>query len=35
MLLINRQKGIGVIVFSNGAADPGSLTEQSLDILSK
>jgi CubicO group peptidase (beta-lactamase class C family) len=35
MLLINRRKGIGVIVFSNGAADPTSLAEQSLDILSK
>jgi CubicO group peptidase (beta-lactamase class C family) len=35
MLLINRQKGIGVIVFSNGAVDPGGLAEQSLDILSK
>ena len=35
MLLMNRRKGIGVIVFSNGVADPGLLAEQSLDILSK
>jgi len=35
MLLINRQKGIGVIVFSSGAANPTSLAEQSLDVLSK
>lgn len=35
MLLINRQKGIAVIAFSNGAADPGSIAEQSLDLLSK
>lgn len=35
LLLMNRAKGIGVIVFSNGAADPISLAEQSLDILSK
>ena len=35
MLLINRRKGIGVIVFSNGGVDPGSLAEQSLEILSK
>ena len=35
ILLMNRAKGIGVIVFSNGAADPISLAEQSLDILSK
>ena len=35
MLLINRPKGIGVIVFSNGSANPGSLAERSLDILSK
>jgi CubicO group peptidase (beta-lactamase class C family) len=35
MLLMNRTKGIGVIVFSNGAANPGSLAERSLDILSK
>jgi D-alanyl-D-alanine carboxypeptidase len=35
MLLMNRAKGIGVIVFSNGAADPFSLAQGSLDILSK
>jgi D-alanyl-D-alanine carboxypeptidase len=35
MLLMNRPKGIGVIVFSNGAANPSSLAERSLDILSK
>lgn len=35
MLLINREKGVGVIVFSNGAADPGGIAEQALDILSK
>jgi D-alanyl-D-alanine carboxypeptidase len=35
MLLMNRLKGIGVIVFSNGAANPSSLAERSLDILSK
>jgi hypothetical protein len=35
MLLINRRKGISVIVFSSGAANPTSLAEQSLDVLSK
>jgi CubicO group peptidase (beta-lactamase class C family) len=35
MLLVNRSKGIGVIVFSNGASNPTSLAERSLDILSK
>jgi CubicO group peptidase (beta-lactamase class C family) len=35
MLLINRSKGIGVIVLSSGAANPSSLAERSLDILSK
>ena len=34
-LLINRQKGIGVIVFSNGAANPDSIADQALDMLSK
>ena len=34
-LLINLHKGIGVIAFSSGAADPSSLAEQSLDLLSK
>jgi D-alanyl-D-alanine carboxypeptidase len=35
ILLMNRAKGIGVIMFSNGAADPISLAEHSLDILLK
>jgi D-alanyl-D-alanine carboxypeptidase len=35
MLLMNRAKGIGVIVFSSGAANPTGLAEQALDILSK
>jgi CubicO group peptidase (beta-lactamase class C family) len=35
MLIINRAKGIGVIVLSNGAANPGSLGERALDVLSK
>jgi CubicO group peptidase (beta-lactamase class C family) len=35
MLLMNRPKGIGVIVLSSGAANPGSIAEQALDILSK
>lgn len=35
MLLMNRAKGIGMIVFSNGAADPFNLAQRSLDILSK
>ncbi len=35
ILLMNRAKGIGVIVFSSGAADPVGLAIQSLDILSK
>lgn len=35
MLLMNRAKGIGVIVFSSGAANPTSLAGRSLDILSK
>ena len=35
MLIINRAKGIGVIVLSNGAANPASLAERALDILSK
>jgi len=34
-LTINRAKGIGVIVLSNGAANPGSLGERALDMLSK
>jgi CubicO group peptidase (beta-lactamase class C family) len=35
MLLMNRPKGIGVIVLSNGAANPSSIAERALDILSK
>lgn len=35
MLVINRAKGIGVIVLSNGAASPSSLGERVLDVLSK
>jgi CubicO group peptidase (beta-lactamase class C family) len=35
MLLMNRAKGIGIIVLSNGAANPASLAERSLDVLSK
>lgn len=34
-LLMNRAKGIGVIVFSNGAANPDGIANQVLDILSK
>jgi CubicO group peptidase (beta-lactamase class C family) len=35
MLLVNRQKDLGVIVFSNGAANPSMLAGRALDILSK
>jgi CubicO group peptidase (beta-lactamase class C family) len=35
MLMINRAMGIAVIMLSNGAANPGSLAERALDILSK
>jgi hypothetical protein len=35
MLIINRAKGIGVIVLSNGAANPGGLGQRALDMLSK
>jgi hypothetical protein len=35
MLIINRSKGIGVIVLSNGAANPSSLAQRALDILSR
>ena len=35
MLLINRQKQIGVIVFSSGAANPSLLAQRALDTLSK
>jgi len=34
-LLINRAKGIGVVVFSNGAGNPDGIANQALDILSK
>jgi hypothetical protein len=34
-LVINRAKGISVIALSNGAANPGSLGERALDMLSK
>lgn len=34
-LIINRSRGIGVIVLSNGAVNPGSLGERALDMLSK
>lgn len=35
MLTLNRAKGIGVIVLSNGASNPASLGYRALDILSK
>ena len=35
MLLINRPKGVGVVAFSNGAANPAIIAERTLDILSK
>ena len=34
-LTMNRAKGIAVIVFSNGAANPNVIADQALDILSK
>jgi len=34
-LLMNRKAGFGVIVLSNGAANPTSIAERSLDLLSK
>jgi CubicO group peptidase (beta-lactamase class C family) len=34
-LLMNRKAGVGVIVFSNGAANPNSIARRALDILSK
>lgn len=34
-LLMNRKAGIGVIVLSNGAANPTSISARALDILSK
>jgi CubicO group peptidase (beta-lactamase class C family) len=35
MLLINRLKGVGIVVFSNGAANPTGIAQRALDILSK
>ncbi len=35
MLLMNRAKGIGVIVFSNGAVNPTMIANRALDTLSK
>ncbi len=34
-LLMNRKAGVGVIVLSNGAANPSSIAQRALDILSK
>jgi CubicO group peptidase (beta-lactamase class C family) len=34
-LLMNRKTGVGVIVFSNGAANPANIAQRALDILSK
>jgi CubicO group peptidase (beta-lactamase class C family) len=34
-LLMNRKAGVGVIVLSNGAANPTSISGRALDILSK
>jgi CubicO group peptidase (beta-lactamase class C family) len=34
-LLMNRKAGFGVIVLSNGAANPDSIAQRSLDLLSK
>jgi len=34
-LLMNRKTGVGVIVLSNGAANPTSIAQRALDILSK
>jgi CubicO group peptidase (beta-lactamase class C family) len=34
-LLMNRQKGIAVIVFSSGAANPDAIAARSLNLLSK
>ena len=34
-LLMNRKAGVGVIVLSNGAANPTSIAQRALDILSK
>jgi hypothetical protein len=32
---MNRKAGVGVIVLSNGAANPDSIAQRCLDILSK
>ncbi|MGO9255961.1 MAG: serine hydrolase [Bryobacteraceae bacterium] len=34
-LYVNRPKGIGVVAFSNGAANPDSIALRALDMLSK
>jgi D-alanyl-D-alanine carboxypeptidase len=34
-LLMNRKAGVGVIVLSNGAANPDAIAQRALDILSK
>jgi CubicO group peptidase (beta-lactamase class C family) len=34
-MLMNRKAGVGVIVFSNGAANPANIAQRALDILSK
>ena len=34
-LLMNRKTGVGVIVLSNGAVNPGGIARQTLDLLSK
>jgi CubicO group peptidase (beta-lactamase class C family) len=34
-LLMNRKAGVGVIVLSNGAANPAGIAQRALDILSK
>jgi CubicO group peptidase (beta-lactamase class C family) len=34
-LQMNRKAGVGVIVFSSGAANPDGIAQQALDILSK
>ena len=35
MLLLNVAKGVGVVVFSNGSANPGTIANRALDVLSK
>jgi hypothetical protein len=34
-LLMNRKTGVGVIVLSNGAANPSAIGQRAMDILSK